>query len=297
MRILMSGASGQVGRALTGALEKDGHHVVPLRRGTSDQGGVSWNPRNGDLLSGTLEGLDAVIHLAGDNISEGRWTGAKKRLIRDSRRGPTRFLSEKIAALGHPPKAFLSASAIGIYGDRGEEVLDENSAPGQGFLPDVCVEWEAATEPAESAGLRVCHLRLGAVLSRDGGALGKMKVPFQLGVGGPLGDGRQWFSWIGIDDVTGAVKHLLEHPDLSGPVNLTAPNAVRNAEFSMALGRVLKRPALMRAPAAALRLALGEVADAVLLSSARVQPEALTLTGYTFRFPEIEPALRHLLKK
>jgi uncharacterized protein (TIGR01777 family) len=258
---------------------------------------VVWNPATGDVPAGALEGFDAVVHLAADNIADGRWTSAKKRRLVESRTVGTRHLATALGRLSHPPKVLLSASAVGFYGNRGNDVLDENAGVGRGFLPDLCRRWEAATEPASAAGIRVCHLRLGAVLDPSGGALGKMKIPFQLGVGGPLGRGHQWFSWIAIDDVVGAVRHLIKEPELSGAVNLVGPNPVTNAEFAKTLGRVLRRPAIVPLPRAVARIALGEVVDAVLYASLRVRPEALLATGYAFQYPELEPALRHLLGK
>jgi uncharacterized protein (TIGR01777 family) len=242
-----------------------------------------------------LEGFDAVIHLAGENIAEGRWTEPKKVRIRESRTKPTRALSEALAKLNNPPRTLVSASAIGFYGHRGDEILREGSAPGSGYLPEVCLGWEGATASAVQKGIRVVHLRFGGVLATTGGALAKMLPPFRMGVGGKVGDGKQYMSWIALDDVMGAIHHVLITDRLIGPLNAVAPNPVTNSEFTKTLGRVLSRPTLFPVPAAAARIAFGEMADALLLASARVIPARLVETGYQFRYPELEGALRHLL--
>jgi uncharacterized protein (TIGR01777 family) len=280
-------------------LTKEGHEVWSLVRRTPKEGAreIAWDPLKGiDDVSG-LEGADAVVHLAGENIAEGRWTDEKKARIRESRVVGTRVLSEALAGLESPPKSFLCASAIGFYGDRGEEVLTEESAPGEGFLPDVCREWEAAARPAVERGLRVVYLRFGVILSAEGGALGKMLTPFKMGVGGKIGSGEQYMSWITLDDVIGVIKHALTDESLSGPVNVVAPAPVTNLQFTKAIGRVLSRPTIFAVPAFAARLAFGEMADAALLASERVEPARLTKSGYVFQHPELEGALRQLLEK
>jgi uncharacterized protein (TIGR01777 family) len=243
-----------------------------------------------------LEGFDAVLHLAGENVGSGRWTAARKAAIRDSRVDGTRLLCEALAVLARPPKTLVCASAIGIYGDRGEDALTEASPPGAGFLPGVCREWEAASGPASRKGIRVVALRIGMVLSPKGGALSRMLPLFRAGLGGVIGGGRQYVSWVALDDLPGIVLHALQCGDLSGPVNAVAPRPVTNREFTETLGRVLSRPTPLPVPAFALRLAVGgEMADALLLASARVVPKRLLDTGYSFRSPQLEPALRRLL--
>ncbi len=296
MRILVTGASGLVGSALVPALAEEGHTVLRLVRHTPGPGEVCWAPDAGSLDAAALEGLDAVIHLAGESLN-GRWTAARKARIRESRAQGTRLLSRTLAGLQHPPDTLISVSAIGYYGDRGDEVLREENPPGKGFLAEVCQEWEAATQPAADRGIRVVIPRLGMILSCEGGALAEMLLPFRLGVGGPLGSGKQWMSWITRDDVVGVMRHLLETTSLSGPVNATAPQPVTNAEFTRILGRVLLRPTLFRVPAVALRLAFGELADAAFLGSQRVQPARLLATGYAFLYPNLEGALRHVLRR
>jgi uncharacterized protein (TIGR01777 family) len=242
-----------------------------------------------------MEGFDAVIHLAGDPIAEGRWTPEKKRLIRDSRVPFTRRLSETLGALERPPAVFVTASATGYYGDRGDRVLRESDPPGEGFLPETCVQWERATEPASSAGIRVVHLRTGLVLTPAGGALVPMLLPFSLGLGGPLGSGRQWWSFIALDDLLYLIHHVLVNDSVRGPVNATSPEPVTNAEFTRTLGRVLRRPALIPVPRFALELLLGEMTGPLLLASARVNPEKALDSGFAFSYPALEPALRHVL--
>jgi len=256
---------------------------------------VRWDPEAGAIDSGGLEGCDAVVHLAGENVGAGRWTAARKAAIRNSRVKGTRLLCEALANLARPPKTLVCASAIGYYGDRGEEVLTEESPPGAGFLPDVCREWEAAAEAAVRKGIRVVHLRIGMVLSPKGGALPRMLPPFRAGLGGVIGTGRQYVSWVALDDLTGIVLHALSREELRGPVNAVAPRPVTNRELTEALGKVLSRPTLLPVPSFALRLAVGEMADPLLLASARVAPRRLEETGYRFRFPELRAALRHLL--
>ena len=296
MRIAVTGASGLIGGALVSTLAAEGHEVLRLVRREPRAGGeVHWDPETRSIDASALEGLDAVVHLAGENIAEGRWTAARKARLRSSRVGPTRFIAETLAGLARKPKVLVSASAIGYYGDRGDTWLGEAEPPAGDFLGRLSVEWEAAAGPAAQAGIRVVHPRTGIVLSPTGGALGKMLLPFRLGIGGVIGSGAQYFSWIALDDVVGAIRHLLECFDLAGPVNVAAPAPVTNAEFTKALGRVLGRPTVLPVPTMALRVALGEMADAV-LASARVRPERLLATGYRFRFPELDGALRHVLE-
>jgi uncharacterized protein (TIGR01777 family) len=242
-----------------------------------------------------LDGVEAVVHLAGENIASGRWTAERKRRILQSRAHGTRVLADALASLPTPPRVLVTASAIGIYGDRGDETLDETSAPGTGFLADVCRAWEAASAGLTDRGTRVVHLRFGVILTPTGGALARMLPPARLGLGGPLGSGEQWTSWIGVDDAAGAIHHALVTDGLDGAVNAVAPAPVRNAELAAALGRVLRRPAVLPVPAAVLRAGLGEMADALLLASARVVPTRLEASGYRFRTPELDAALGHLL--
>lgn len=298
MKILVSGSTGLVGSALVPFLVSGGHEVVRLVRGQPQLGAteVPWDPQAGTIEAAKLEGLDAVVHLAGENIA-GRWTAAKKARIRSSRVEGTRLLAETLARLKRPPKTLIGASAIGYYGHRGGEVLREDSPPGAGFLADVCREWEAAARPAAEKGLRVVPLRIGVVLSAAGGALARMLTPFKLGLGGRIGPGNQFMSWIAIDDLTGAIHHALTTESLRGPVNAVAPRPATNLEFTKTLGRVLGRPTIFPMPAFAARLAFGEMADELLLASARVEPAKLVSSGYRFRAPELEGALRHLLGK
>jgi uncharacterized protein len=294
LRVAVSGASGLIGSALVPFLTTGGHSVVRLVRSRAGEGEALWNYEHGRVDAAKLEGLDAVVHLAGENIAA-RWTDARRRRILDSRAIGTRFLAETLARLRRPPRVLVSASAIGIYGNRGDEVLTEASPTLAGppdFLTEVGREWESATEPARAAGIRVVRLRFGLVLTPAGGVLGRMLPPFRLGAGGPLGSGRQWMSWIAIDDLVGAIHHALMTDSLSGPVNATAPNPVTSRTFASTLGRVLNRPAVIPVPAAALRLAFGEMADVALLSSAHVLPARLRESGYAFRYPELEGALR-----
>jgi uncharacterized protein (TIGR01777 family) len=299
MRVIVTGASGLVGSELVPALTRDGHEVWSLVRRTPKEGAreIAWDPLKGIDDVSRLEGADAVVHLAGENIASGRWTDEKKARILESRVVGTRVLSEALTRLQRPPKSLLCASAIGFYGDRGEEVLTEESAPGVGFLPEVCREWEAAAGPAVERGISVVLLRFGVILSAKGGALDKMLTPFKMGVGGKIGSGEQFMSWITLDDTIGVIKHALVNETLSGPVNVVAPEPVTNGEFTKTLGRVLSRPTIFAVPAFAARLAFGEMADAALLASERVEPARLKHSGYVFQHPELEGALRHLLKK
>jgi uncharacterized protein (TIGR01777 family) len=297
MRVLVSGSSGLVGSALATFLTARGHQIVRLVRATSprDDGAVSWDPEAGRIDAPRLEGLDAVVHLAGESIAAGRWTPARKARILGSRVRGTQLLAAALARLERPPAILACASAIGYYGDRGEEVLREDSAPGRGFLAEVTVAWEAAAEPARQRGLRVVHLRTGIVLSTQGGALAQMLPPFRMGVGGPLGSGRQWMSWITLEDLVQVFERVLTTPGLQGAVNAVSPHPVRNREFTSALGHVLSRPAFLPVPAFAVRLLFGEMGQELLLSSARVEPARLASVSHTFQHPDLEPALRQVL--
>ncbi|MCA9099699.1 MAG: TIGR01777 family oxidoreductase [Planctomycetales bacterium] len=303
MRIAVTGSSGLVGSELVNFLTTGGHEVVRLVRGsggTSNAGAAShdrvvWDPTADRFDAAPLDGVDAVVHLAGESIASGRWTDMQKRRIRESRVHGTRVLSEALAAMANPPRVYVGASAIGYYGDRGDESLDEDSPPGDLFLSGVCRDWEAASQPAADAGIRVALTRLGVVLSPKGGALSKMLTPFRLGAGGRVGDGRQYWSWVAIDDVIGALHHALMTDSLAGPVNVVAPHPVTNLEFTKTLGRVLRRPTVAPMPAFAARLLLGQMADELLLASARVEPQRLLESHYHFRHPNLEDALRHVL--
>ena len=273
--VAVSGASGLLGSALLPALRAAGWIPRPLVRRAALPDEVQWDPATGLLDLTALEGITAAVHLAGESIAAGRWTADAKRRILDSRIQGTRLLAESLARLRIRPQVLVSASAVGIYGDRGDTPLDETSDLGSDFLARVAKEWEAATEPAAAAGIRVVPLRFGIVLSREGGALARMLTPFRLGVGGPLGNGRQWMSWIAIDDAVAAVLEALRNEGARGPINAVAPRPVRNAEFAACLGAALGRPALIPAPAFALRALFGEMADVALLASQRALPEAL----------------------
>ncbi len=290
-RALISGASGLIGSALVSSLESHGCKVTRLaRRETGDANEVQWDPMHTvppDLVSG----FDTIIHLSGESVA-GRWTEAKKKRIRDSRVASTQNLSNALAKAATPPKTFICASAIGYYGNRGEEILNEESPSGTSFLAEVCREWEAATEVAAHAGIRSVNLRIGLVLSPNGGALKQMLLPFRLGLGGKIGSGRQWWSWIHIEDLVCAVHHILQNESLKGSVNMTAPNPATSAEFTKILAEVLKRPAIFPVPAFAARLAFGEFADEGLLASARVMPRKLMESGFEFRNQELQPALK-----
>jgi uncharacterized protein (TIGR01777 family) len=297
VRVVVSGSSGLIGSALVASLRERGDEVIRLvRSAPTGENDVHWDPGSGSIDAARLDALapEAVVHLAGESIGGGRWTSERKRRIRESRTVGTRLVSETMARLSAPPAALVCASAIGYYGDRGDELLTEASAAGSGFLAEVTRDWEDATVPARDAGIRVVTTRFGIVLSAEGGALGRMLFPFRLGLGGRLGSGRQWFSWVALDDVVGAIEHVLGTHELAGAVNVTAPNPVTNREFTKTLARVLGRPAVMPVPAPALRIALGELADN-LLGGQRVRPERLLASGYVFRHPELEHALRELL--
>lgn len=297
--IAITGGTGMIGHALIPVLTAAGHRVRKVTRHPRDMSDIGWDPDTGRLDTAPLEALDAVIHLAGESIAGGRWTDEQKRKIMDSRLKGTTLLAETLARLKRPPKVLLSASAIGIYGDRGSEILTEQSGIRTGretfFVERVGHAWEAATEPAERAGIRVVRTRFGLILTQAGGVLPQIMRPFQFFVGGKLGDGQQYMSWVAIDDVTGALLHAISTDSLSGPVNITAPNPVTNAEFSETLARVIHRPNLFTVPAPALRLVLGEMADELVLASARVIPERLRESGYRFKYTGLEEALRHVL--
>ena len=297
MRILVSGSSGLVGSALLPALRERGHDVACLvrRRGDSDAGAVYWDPAQGEIDAEGLRGTDAAVHLAGESIAAGRWSAARKKRILESRTRPTRLLAESLAALEPPPSLLVTASAIGIYGERGDEILREASPPGEGFLADVCVRWEAASEAARERGIRVVPLRIGMVLACHGGALAKMLPPFRLGLGGVVGSGRQWVSWITLDDLVGVILHVLENDEIAGPTNAVAPTPVTNRDFTRQLGRAIHRPTVLPLPAFAARLALGEMADELLLTSARVDAGRLVDSGYVFQDPTLAGALKRLL--
>ena len=291
MRIAISGASGFVGSAVAADLRGAGHDVVPLVRGDN------WQPDTGALDATALGAVDAVLHLAGENVAGGRWTDERKARIADSRGPVTERLSRALATLPQPPRVLVAASATGIYGDRGEAELDERSPGGDGFLADVARAWEAGTAPARAAGMRVVNLRIGMVLDPAGGALQRMLPPFRFGVGGRLGNGRQWVSWITRRDLVRAIRFALERDELRGPVLAVAPEPVRNAAFTQALARALRRPAFLPVPAFALRVLFGEMADALLLASQRCRPQELCQAGFRFEHPAIGPALQQLLAR
>jgi len=298
MRIVVSGASGLIGTHLVRALRGVGHEVIRLIRGRQPVGAGehAWDPASGGLDPALLAGAGAVVNLNGRNIGAGRWTEDVKRELWSSRIEPTRVLADAIRSADPPPGVLVNASATGYYGDRGEEMLDENAARGAGFLADLCGAWETEAEEARSERTRVVCLRLGMVIAVDGGALDRMLLPFKLGLGGPIGSGRQWWPWVDIADAVGAFRLAVEDDALDGAVNVVAPEATRCRELTSALGRVLHRPALLPAPAFAVRLALGEMADALLLASTHAVPAALEAAGFEFTAPGIEGALRAVLR-
>jgi len=298
-RILISGASGFIGGALIPSLESSGAEITRLSRSESGANTttktVPWDPAK-PVAPESISGFDAVIHLAGESIV-GRWTASKKEKIRDSRIVSTRNLAQAIARAKDKPKVFICSSAIGYYGDRGDELLNESSNPGTGFLPQVCREWEAATHAAAAAGIRTVQIRTGIVLSSKGGALAKMLTPFKMGVGGRIGSGRQWMSWIDIEDMIGAILHVLNSDSLRGPVNMVAPKPVTNSEFTKTLAAALSRPAIFPMPAFAVKLAFGEMGETVLLGSQRVDQAQLLHSGYQFRFNDLQGSLENLLRR
>jgi uncharacterized protein (TIGR01777 family) len=307
MKILISGSSGFIGTALAEALRRDGHTVGRLVRPQSTGGATAsagpqtiamrWDPLAGEFDSAAAEGAQAAVHLAGASIAEGRWNAARKQILRSSRVDSTRQLVSALSRLGRPPQVFVSASAIGYYGDRGDEELTEQSAPGTDFLATLARDWEAEAARAEQFGARVVMLRFGLILAAHGGALPRMLLPFRLGLGGRLGSGKQWMSWLALEEVIGVLRYALQNAGARGPINAVAPHPVRNAEFTRTLGRVLRRPTIFPAPATALRLALGEMAGPLLLASQRVLPRKLQELGYSFQQPELEAALSTLLRR
>lgn len=297
MKILISGASGLIGRSLVGALRAEGHQVARLLRPGSAPSAVdiSWDPLTATIDVSAMEGADAVVHLGGASVAEGRWTPARKAVIRSSRIDTTRVLVDALASLRQKPRVFVCASAIGCYGNRGDEILTESSAIGTDFLSLAVRDWEAEAARAEICGIRTVLLRFGVALSGDGGALPRMLRSFKLGLGGRLGGGKQWMSWIALEDAVGIVCSAIANQQLAGPLNVVAPNPLRNADFTRLTAAVLRRPAVLAVPAFALRVALGEMADVLLLASQRVIPEKLLAAGYQFRFAEFELALRAIL--
>ena len=296
-KVAVTGASGLVGRELVPALRRQGFEVLRLvRQAPSADDEVRWDPDAGTIDTEGLEGVTAAIHLAGDNVASGRWTDAKKARIRDSRVRGTALIAGALAELSPKPRVLVSASAVGYYGACGEEALDESAAQGSGFLASVCGEWEAATTAARDAGIRVVHARIGVVLAPNGGALAKMKLPFLLGLGGRIGDGSQYMSWITLDDLVSALVFSLERDELEGPVNFVSPTAVTNADFTATLGRVLKRPTVLPIPKFALRLGVGaDMANEMLIGGSRVIPALLHAHGFRWEHTTLEPALRALL--
>ncbi|HEY5154220.1 MAG TPA: TIGR01777 family oxidoreductase [Acidimicrobiales bacterium] len=299
MDIAVTGSTGLIGTALCRRLEADGDRVIRVvrRRVAADEAAIRWDPAAGIIDAASLEGVGAVVHLAGAGIGDKRWSVERKREILESRTKGTALLAATLAGLERKPDVLVSGSAIGFYGDRGDEVLTEQSEPGNDFLAEICTAWEAEARPAADAGIRVATIRTGVVLSRDGGALAKLLPLFKVGAGGKFGSGRQWWSWISLDDEIAAIRHLIDHP-VSGPVNLTAPNPETNAAFTKVLGRVLGRPSFLAVPAFGPKLLVGgELAEALLFTSAKVLPEALESSGFTFAHPDLESALRSVLGK
>ncbi|MEZ6116097.1 MAG: TIGR01777 family oxidoreductase [Pirellulaceae bacterium] len=290
MRMIVTGASGLVGTEFGQLASSQGHEIIPAVR-SRQQSGVYWNVAQQTCDAEGFENVDAVVHLAGENIAEGRWTDAKKKRIRESRVQGTKLIASTLASLQQKPTAFVCASAIGYYGNRGDEQMTEDSAPGDGFLAEVCQEWESATKVAADAGIRTVQGRIGVVLSKDGGALKQMLTPFKMGVGGTIGSGNQYMSWIAIQDLARSLLHCVTDASLNGPVNLVAPQPVTNREFTKTLGSVLNRPTIFPVPAFAAKLAFGQMADDLLLSSTRVLPQRLTDAGFQFEFGGIKEAL------
>jgi uncharacterized protein len=297
VKVLISGASGLIGSALSARLQIDRNEVVRLvRYPPQGEGEVFWNPMSGSIDAIGMEGMDAVVHLAGENIAGGRWTEKRKQRFRESRVGGTQLLCSALAQLAVPPRVLVCASAIGYYGHCGDRLLNEEDGAGEGFLAGLVRDWEGATEVLAEKRIRVVLARFGVVLSAEGGALAKSLLPFRLGLGGKIGDGRQYMSWIALEDAVGATCHALACEEMVGPMNVVGPEPATNAEFTRVLGKVLKRPTLMPLPAGMARLMLGEMADELLLASIRVAPTRLMETGYEFLYPELEGALRHLLE-
>jgi uncharacterized protein (TIGR01777 family) len=297
MKVLISGAGGLVGTAIADALRMDGHTVGQFVRpgGTARAGDVRWDPASGTVDLAAMEGADTVICLSGASVGEGRWTAERKNVLRSSRVDLTRVLVDSLGRLKKKPRVFVAASAIGYYGNRGDEILTEASTAGNDFIAQLARDWETETIRAEAVGIRTVILRFAVILSAKGGALARMVLPFKLGAGGRLGSGQQWMSWVGLEDVVEIVRAAISHEQMRGPVNVAAPGPVQNVEFTRVLARVLHRPAIFPAPAFALRIALGEMADALLLASQRVIPEKLRAAGYKFRYENLEGALREIL--
>jgi uncharacterized protein (TIGR01777 family) len=297
MIVAVTGSSGLVGSALVAGLEADGHFVRPVvRRAASEaKHEIRWDPAAAMIDTAELASVDGVVHLAGENIAAKRWTPAFKDKILSSRVGPTKALCQALAGMAMKPSVLVCASAIGYYGNRGDVPVDESSPPGAGFLAEVCKQWEAATQPARDADIRVVNLRTGFVLAKEGGGLAKMLTPFKLGLGGVIGSGKQYVSWIALDDLVRAIKFSLSSPAVSGPMNATSPHPVTNREFTKTLGSVLKRPTIFPMPSFAARLAFGEMADDMLIGGARVEPHVLEAARFDFAYPQLEVALRHIL--
>lgn len=295
MKILVAGASGLVGTALKNYLAGLGHEVVSLSRG-GQEGSVHWDPERGEINPEELEGFDAVVNLAGENIAGKRWSEGEKRRILESRVKATRLLADTLAHLARPPKVWINASAVGYYGSQGEKMLSEANGPGTGFLAGVCQAWEGATGAAAKKGIRVVLTRFGIVLSPKGGILGRLITPFKLGLGGKIGNGNQYMSWIAIEDLVAIIGHILVHDEIVGPLNVVSPHAVTNGEFTEELANTLHRSAFFTMPAAIARLVFGkEMAEEMLLASARVYPKRLLETEYVFQYPKLSGALQHLL--
>ena len=295
MKVAITGSSGLVGQALASALEERGDEVARIARGPAGTPGVDWAPDEGWVREGAFEGCDGVVHLSGASVGEGRWTPARKAELRSSRIETTRVLVEHLAGLDQKPRRLVVASAVGYYGDRGDEALTEASDRGEGFLAGMTVDWEAEAERANAAGIPTAMARYGVVFDREAPAFKRLALPFRLGAGGRLGSGRQWMPWITLADAVAATTHLLDG-DLTGPANVVAPVTITNADLTRSLGRVLRRPAFMMVPRFAMRLALGELADALLFASQRVVPERLAADGFEFSQPEVEGALRSILR-
>ncbi|MDA0271149.1 MAG: TIGR01777 family oxidoreductase [Chloroflexi bacterium] len=294
MKVAITGSTGLIGTAVTQRLQRDGHEVVGMTRGSRDNPNALWNPAEGWIRDGALEGVEAVVNLGGENIGGGRWNATRKAALRTSRIDATRLLVDHMRAHGIRPQAFVSSSAVGYYGDRGEERLTESAATGEGFLAQLCADWEAAARGASDLGARVVTLRTGVVIDGDATAFKRLTFPIRMGVGGPLGSGRQWFPWVHLEDAAGVVSHALSS-EISGPVNLVAPETLTNGAATKALGRILKRPAFMPVPGVALKVLLGEMAQELLLNSQRVVPAALEQSGYNFHYPTFEAAAREAL--
>jgi len=299
MHVAITGATGMVGTALRQRLEAAGHRVTGLERGPKIAGTTAqprWNPEQHWIAEGALNGCDAIVHLAGASIGEGRWSAQRKQVLRESRIDATRLLVRHLETLAQRPRVLISASAVGFYGDRGNELLNEQATQGEGFLATLAADWEAEARAAEQLGVRVATPRFGVILDRDAGALPRMLTPMRFGAGGRLGNGRQWMPWITLDDVTRALEFLLTH-EVQGVFNVVAPEPVTNSDFTHALGRAMHRPTLFPAPAFALRILLGEAADELLLGSARVVPQRLAAAGFTFAHPHLDEALRTVLDR